>query len=344
MKRSMNIKIRTTDSIENLLQSINVNYDNLNIFFTPNYAEYITDSTAKYLYLYSENYIIPIVIHKRYLFIYASLPVEPYLYSTIGDYSEKEFLNQCVLTAKKKLHIQWFTPTFASAFFSAYPRKSNRIPFGSHVLDLTKSEEELFSALHSKHRNVIKKAQNDGVLTKMDGDSLINDYVVLDAQTWARSKMNGQSEQYFLHILKSLKQNVLVSIAYKNEEPQSGAIFFFNRCMSYYMYGASKNSPYTGAANLLHWEAIKYMKSIGVQKYSFVGCRINEDSDSKYHTIQRFKERFGGELISGYMFKIVLNKVMFSIYKILLFIKHRQKIDKDAVDQEIYKWRDLQID
>ena len=74
-----------------------------------------------------------------------------------------------------------------------------------------------------------------------------------------------------------------------------------------------------------------------VRKYSFVGCRIQEDADSKYHGIQRFKQRFGGELIVGKMFKVILNPGKYRLFQILQKMKNGYWV-QDVVDQEIGKW------
>ncbi|MDY4812762.1 MAG: hypothetical protein SO152_02785, partial [Ruminococcus sp.] len=64
---------------------------------------------------------------------------------------------------------------------------------------------------------------------------------------------------------------------------------------------------------------------------------------SKYHGIQRFKERFGGELIQGYMFKIDFNTIYHFLFNILVALSSfryskRFQLPKDVVDQEIHKW------
>ena len=91
--------------------------------------------------------------------------------------------------------------------------------------------------------------------------------------------------------------------------------------------------------NYLHWRAIRDFKQEGVKKYSFVGCRINEDIDSKCHGIQRFKERFGGTLFVGYMFKVILKPFKYKLFRLLQRIKNGRWV-KDVVDQEIEKWRE----
>ena len=68
--------------------------------------------------------------------------------------------------------------------------------------------------------------------------------------------------------------------------------------------------------------------------------RINEDEDSKYHGIQRFKERFGGELIRGYMFKTILIPWKYKLFHLAYNIKNKQKLT-DVIEQEIHKWQDI---
>ena len=171
------------------------------------------------------------------------------------------------------------------------------------------------------------------------GEALLAEYMSMDAETWARSKKSSSGEAFYKTKLTTLPQNARIFIAYKDDVPQSGALIYYDRLCGYYMFGANKNAPYSGAGNLLQWEIMLWLKANGVKKYSFVGCRINEDENSKYHNIQRFKERFGGKLIQGYMFKCVCNKFMYSLF--LLALKVRGASMGDAIDQEIGKWPDL---
>jgi lipid II:glycine glycyltransferase (peptidoglycan interpeptide bridge formation enzyme) len=48
-----------------------------------------------------------------------------------------------------------------------------------------------------------------------------------------------------------------------------------------------------GSSNLLQWEIIKKLKSLGVREYDFVGGRVEVPKGSKLEGIQRFKQRFG---------------------------------------------------
>ena len=334
--------IKIIESIENL-GNIIPRIEEANVFFEQNYSSYC--SVGKFVYLYSDYRIIPVVLYGKWFFRWCRLVSEPFQYRQGGE-TEKEFLNAVCMYLRKELDIQWITITPATSFFSDYPDGAIHVPFGSHVIDLTLDEETLFSNIHSKHRNVIKKAEKEGVVVvKGASEKLISDYHKIDIQTWERSNRKASGENSINNMVNSLKENVIIYIAYKDDEPQSGAIFFYNKAMCYYMHGANKNNPLTGSGNLLQWQAIKDMKSAGVRKYSFVGCRINEDENSKYHGIQRFKERFGGVLIQGVLFKITFSPIMFRLYNVFGGIRslatsgHYSKRTPDIIDEEIHKWK-----
>lgn len=334
--------IKLTKSI-NSINGLAPHVEDANVFFESNYASYCTD--GEFVYLYSEFRIIPLVLYKKLLFKWCRLVSEPFQYKQ-GQETEKEFLNAVCDYLRKEQGVQWIPITPATSFFADYPDDSIFVPFGSHVIDLSLDEDTLFSKIHSKHRNVIKKAEKEGVVIEKGVNSkLIADYHSIDIQTWQRSNRSATGEDSIKKTIDSLKDNVIIYMAYKDGEPQSGAIFFYNKAMCYYMHGANKNNPLTGSGNLLQWQAIKDMKSQGVKKYSFVGCRINEDEDSKYHGIQRFKERFGGDLIQGVLFKVVFSPLLFRLFNAFLGLSsllktgHVVKRHPDIIDEEIHKWQ-----
>lgn len=335
--------IKIANSLESFRHDTHCN-DILNVFFGENYSSFVCDgSCSSSVYVYSEKYVMPVSICKKFMFCWGRFLSEPYIYSE-GNDSLKAFLNNTCQFLKKAYGIQWIEITPAYTFFNEYPEGAKHVPFGSHVINLTLDEEILFNNIHSKHRNVIKKAEKEGVvIEKGVSDKLISDYYKIDILTWKRSNRTASGEGTLHKIVNKLKENIIIYIAYKDGEPQSGAVFFYNNAMCYYMHGANNDNPVTGSGNLLQWQAIKDMKAYGVAKFSFVGCRINEDKNSKYHGIQRFKERFGGELVQGFLFKKVLSKFYFNLFifskTCISLLKHGRIVNtKDIIDEEIYKW------
>lgn len=311
-----------------------------NVFFSENYREYIVKTGSKLIYVYDEKFIIPAIIYEKVRIKYAMYASEYFeLEEGRSDAERKEFLEAVEKFLKEREKIAWVS-TSAAAFFEVYPTGSKRIPFGSHVIDLNLDIDELWKNVHSKHRNSIRRAEKSGVVVKAGGRELLDDYIKMDEETWKRSNKSSYGSQFFENIIDGLKENAIIFIAYKEGEPQAGACYFVNKEMCYYMYGASIDHPETGATNFMHWEVVKYLKEIGVKKYSFVGCRIGEDENSKYHNIQRFKERFGGLLVQGYMYKTILNPWKYRAFHLMYKVKNRCELT-DAIDQEIGKWKEL---
>lgn len=330
---------------QDLYSIVSTNFveDNCNVFYSDVMTKNNNKNGSQLLYLFSDKFLIPVTINRRGFFKYAHLVIEPVIYAN-GEESLKSFLNDVCAFLKKEYKIQWINQNSAASFFFDYPDGSKHIPFGSHVIDLTLTEDDLWKNVHSKHRNVIKKAEKDGVrIISGVSDQLIEDYHAIDIETWKRSDKSATGLETLRKHVHDLGGNAVIYIAYLDGKPQSGALFYYNKQMCYYMYGANCDRPHTGAGNLLQWRAILDMKAAGVKKYSFVGCRINEDEDSKYHGIQRFKERFGGELVQGYLFKIEYNPLMRRLFDFVVTFmgwrNNRKWVNfKDVIDQEIYKW------
>ena len=89
----------------------------------------------------------------------------------------------------------------------------------------------------------------------------------------------------------------------------------------YYTFGETATDLHGGsdythralmAPYMLHWEAIKYFKSLGLKRYDFWG--IDEE---KWPGVTRFKTRFGGEVkdYPGAYVKI-LKPFWFNVYKV----------------------------
>lgn len=308
-----------------------------NPFYQKCFYDYYIRKGKDVIYFYDSSQVVPLVINSKLMFRYAHFPTEPFFY---GDEINDKFLTDIVNISHNDLKLDWIGQTPPSALFKEAPEGAVSIPFGSHIIDLSLSEEELWKNIHSKHRNVIRNAQKHGVIIRQGGLELLNDYLVAEKETMKRSSLPEGTVDIYAELFEKFKNHVVVYVAYdSSHKVQGGAIIVYSRAMAYYMHGASINSPLTGAMNLLQWENIKNLKSEGVSRYSFVGCRINEDHDSKYHGIQNFKKRFGGELFQGRMFKVIFHDRKYLLYKKAVYAKSHGAMAEDIIDQEIHKWK-----
>jgi lipid II:glycine glycyltransferase (peptidoglycan interpeptide bridge formation enzyme) len=82
--------------------------------------------------------------------------------------------------------------------------------------------------------------------------------------------------------------------------------------------------------NLLTWEAMRSFRAEGVKRYDFVGTRINPEPGSKQEGLKMFKERFGGDLMQGYMWKCSIAPFKYLAYN----LASRLLRGGDIVDQE----------
>ena len=337
------ITLFSSNSRKGLPSHILDKLESVNAFYSCEYERLMRSSGFEVVYIYSENMIIIAILRKMIIFHSGNFPSEPIeLHACSIEYMQK-FLDSCLNYMQSKYNLDWMSPNLAASMFKVAPSKCIKIPFGNHVVKLSSDEETLWAAIHGKHRNSIRRAEKAGVKIVDGGIEYLDDYMALEKETWARSGKSGSSKAMLENYVTQLGDKARIFVSYKSEEAQSGAIFMYNRDCCYYIYGSSKNRPEPGSANLLHWEAMKYMKNFGVNRYSFVGARINEDANSKYHGLQRFKKRFGGDLIQGFMFKSIFKPWKYELYYRLLFLKNNKgkRYQLDAIDQEKHKWAEL---
>lgn len=171
---------------------------NCNVFYSETYYEVQLKKQYKPIYLYDEEYILLVVLCRElFVFKVAMLPVEYVSIQNQHIESAKEFLNKIVFYLKNIKKVHWIGPTSTSAFFMAYPDKSEWIPFGSHVVDLSQTEDTIWANIHSKHRNVIRKAEKAGLnIIFGNSEQLIEDFSYLDKITWKRSGMKGHNAEF----------------------------------------------------------------------------------------------------------------------------------------------------
>lgn len=319
-----------------------VTSQNLDFFSKVEYIHSLGKNPESSFYFKSDEYLLLVLIEKKYFFTYASFVSEiQQIGPATGD--QQIFIEEVCRLLRDRFKVDWISSTNSHSLFAVYPKKNCiAIPFGSYILKLDATEEELFSKMHSKHRNVVRRAIKEEVHIVLGGVELLHDYCKVDAQTWARSNMSPRGYEYYRNFVENNK-SVVVALAYNNEGvPQAGAIVPYSKKRAVYLHGCSADKSILGSANLLQWEIIKYLKEKKIESYDFAGCRIDADSDSKYYNIQRFKERFGGELHYGFMFKVIFNPLKYKLFKKLIQIRDKKEF-KDIIDQEENKWKEKDI-
>jgi len=310
----------------------------VNVFGSENYFKAAKKNGGVLLGIIGEKVVcaLPFVIKRRLSFRYLTFTSSIIYQDTILDFKQEQlFLNE-VIKYLNSYNIDFITPGYANAVFKSYPKGSIYAPFGSYIIKLQEANiNTIWNNVHSKHKNVIRSAIKNNVLIKW-GYEYKKDAFRLISDTRKREGISTIPKSYFDQFIDTLSERgeCEIFVSYKEDLIQGCAILLYNKVSVYYLWGGSITKPYSGAINLLHWEAIKYFKEKGVREYNFVGARIKPAKDSKYTGIQRFKSRFGGELVRGYTWKYIYKRFKYNIYQIAL-----SKVTKgkgDVIDQEKY--------
>ncbi len=164
------------------------------------------------------------------------------------------------------------------------------------VLDLKQTEEEILKNMRKTTRNLIKKAQKMNISVRHTDDfSLFDDFTKIYLDTVKRQKWNAYSVEFIKkeYGIFSREKSTNMFVSYLDSEPISASIFIKHRDQIIYHYSGSltkyRNVP---SAYLLHWEAIKYYKSLGFSLYNFWGVCPEHQRNHPWYGLSLFKRGF----------------------------------------------------
>lgn len=290
--------------------------------------DFLQTKSKEYGWFVSKEAILPFYIDRRGVFSKLVFTNKTIFLSDNID--EATFLNEVVKKAKL-LKVDMIAQPIASAVFTTVSKDVKSIKWGSYVVDLTQSEDEILQNMHSKHRNVVRKAIKDGVEIKETEDvRIVYENLKETMQRLGRGYPSFEE-------LERIKIFSKFYIALKDGVVQGSCVLPYNQYGAYYLYGGSIPRPYTGSLNYMHYFAMLELKKEAVKEYDFMGARVEVEKGSKLEGIQRFKSRFGGELKRGYLWKYIYNpykvNMIYAIQKLRYRLKGQVYLG-DAIDQE----------
>ena len=302
-------------------------------------SEYLSAKSQEFGWFLSDHFVLGFYIEKRVVLNRLVFTAETEYRSVKDLRLEKEFLNSVVkLIRSELLHVHQIYQPNTTALFSSYPDGAEVCRFGSYILNLEEEIPNLWSSLHGKHRNVIRKAERDG-LTVEFGREFSNDFYSIYKDTMVRQARPHLPISYFTRLEALGDERLIFGIVKHNDLIQGAAVIVYAEGEAgYYLHGGSSQIHHTGAVNLLHWEVIKTLKERNVLKYNFVGARLAPIKGSKQEGMQRFKSRFGGDLESGFLWKLNLAHNRVKMFYLLSQIRslglYGKKYRGDIIDEE----------
>jgi len=246
---------------------------------------------------------------------------------------EKSFLNNSI-DYFRSLGADMIIPAANNAIFRTYPEDADAAPYGSYIIDLRQPEDVLWKNIDRITRQNINMAQKKGVNIRNGIEHLDGAYILI-RDTFKRSKIPFMNLESFKRFMLGLGEYGQIMIADCQGVAQSYVVFAFSDYCAYAVYAGNIIAQIKGANKLLYWEAIRQFKRFGIQRYDFMGARINPEPGSKQEALSLFKKRFGATLKQGYMWKYSLHPLKYRLYNLAA----RLRSGGDIVDAERHKMK-----
>ncbi len=165
------------------------------------------------------------------------------------------------------------------------------------VLDITKSEDEIMKEMRKTHRNLIRRAEKEGVeIIKSADEKYLKAFYSIHEETVRRHKFVPFSYEYIKSEIDAFKgdnQIEIFSAKYKGKIISSAIIVFYGD-QAFYHHGASSSEYGKIPSSYLNlWEAIKEAKKRGSKTFNFYGI-VENKPNHPWNGLSKFKMGFGG--------------------------------------------------
>ncbi len=242
-----------------------------------------------------------------------------YLYIPHGPVAEKREERELIFHAIKKEIGKGYD------FLKVEPREDILLGAPSYyriqpgktiVFDLEKGD--ILPRLGKNTRYNIRLAKRKGVEVKKEKN--IEAFYKLLLKTKKRQEFSIYPKNYLEKILK-MKSSCLFLGSYGEEIITGGIMYFFGNTATCLHSASDHSFRKVKAANLLRYEMMEYSKREGFRWFDSWGI-----DEKRFPGVTKFKRGFGGEEIdypSGR--ELPVNRVKYSIYRALSFIKEKSK-------------------
>ena len=178
--------------------------------------------------------------------------------------------------------------------------KKNGFEYEDHLnilIDLTKSEEQLWKEVHRIRRKQIRKAKREGTYFSVERseDSLKKCYGILQ-EVYSRAKLPIPGYNFFYNLYRmGLNSKLLIFCAYYESEIIGCRLALFYKDTVYDFYAGSMMKFYNKYPNdLIPWEVFKWGKENNYKVFNFGGAG---KPDIPYG-VRDYKKKFGGEFVN----------------------------------------------
>lgn len=186
----------------------------------------------------------------------------------------------------------------------------------------TSNPQLIMSNMDSKNRNMIRKAQKNGVVIEKKSIDDFGAFIEMYNETM---KKNEADEYYtfesgYFKSLQNMNENAFILYAMYGGNPISGSIIYYNnRFMHYHLSGSKTEFRKYSPGNLLLYEAALWASKNGIKQFHLGGGMTPNDS------LFGFKKQFNKNGFAA--FKV--GRTIFDSNKYNYLLKTRRELDSD---------------
>lgn len=205
------------------------------------------------------------------------------------------------------------------------------------VIGLSKSEEELLSAMHEKARYNIRLAERRGIRVRRAGvDESFRAFWSLMRETAKRGRVGIHAREYYRKMLETVQGGDVQArlfLAVHREIPLATAILITCGDTATYLHGGSSSEQRNlMAPHLLQWRMMQYAKHHRMKWYDMWGIAPQDERGKTreergyvhpWTGITRFKLGFGGEVKESVgTFDIICRPFVYRVLSLGRLAKH----------------------
>ncbi len=173
--------------------------------------------------------------------------------------------------------------------------RSSYQPAKTILIDVTASEDTIFSRFTDSKRRAVRKAIKNGITVEESCD-IRNLIKIKNKSSGAFGFITTFGIDRFWSVMAP--DHATIIFAYTDTHKPVGGILlvFWEKTAYYWIAGATKQGKKLFAPSFLVWEALKVAKRRGAKQFDFVGV-WDERKPNQHHDwlgFTRFKEGFGG--------------------------------------------------
>jgi len=217
---------------------------------------------------------------------------------------------------------KYFTKSNTSSYSGAYFQ-----PRAEWYTDISKSPEDILTAMHSKTRYSVRYAQKKGVTTEIVKTNLkekLTDFLNLMKLTAKRNGFALHGDKYYECYFEEVERTGrgFVIEARLDGTVLASHLVFVVGDTAHYVFGATSDSHKDLCAPYLaHFNAMLYSKELGATCYNF-GAISTSNIDKSWQGLTVFKQKFGGYTVTHSPFyDLVINPFWYYIYIVRKIVK-----------------------